>query len=114
MELKDFISETLIEIAQGVNMAKEKYKELGGDVNPHNLKQIEGGLMYGKEIPIQSVAKLLCNVQFEIALTDGNKEGSSNGIGVFLGYFSAGGKTDSANEHQSFTRVKFNVPVQLP
>jgi hypothetical protein len=114
MELKKLISDTLIQIAEGVNDAKAKYQELGGDVAPKNMKQVEGGIPYAKEIPIHSNANLLSNVQFEVSLTDNNSEGSSTGIGVLLGYFNIGGKDESSTQHQAFTKIKFNIPVKLP
>lgn len=113
MELKKLISETLIQIAEGVNDAKANYKKLGGDVAPKNMKQVVGDIPYAKEIPMGD-ATFISNVQFEVSLSDNNSEGSSTGIGVLLGYFNVGGKDESSTQHQAFTKIKFNIPVKLP
>lgn len=114
MELKEFVSSTLTQIAEGVKMAQDSYKSLGGEVNPKGFQQVSGDIPYGKEIAIKSNASLLCNVQFEVALTSDNSSGSTGGIGVLFGAVSIGGKTNEEARQTSLTKVKFNVPVKLP
>ena len=114
MELKDFVTITLTQIAEGVKNAQESYTGLGGVVNPKGLKMVEGGIPYGKVTPLNGEAVLLCNVQFEVSLTSGNTSNNAGGIGVLFGTFSIGGKSGEEERQTSFTKVKFNVPVKLP
>lgn len=114
MELSKFISDTLTQIAEGVNGAKQKYKELGGAVCPSGYKQVEGGLPYAKETPIHGQASLMSVVEFEVSLTNDHSGSATGGIGVLFGAVNIGGKTESASSTVSLTRVKFNVPVKLP
>jgi len=114
MELSEFITGTLISIAQGVVQANEKYRALGGEVNPKGFRQIEGGIPYGKQTPGQTEAIPLSNVIFEIALTEESKDNATGGIGVLLGAFGTSGKIENSSETQNVTKVKFNVPVKLP
>lgn len=114
MELKDFITNTLTQIAEGVKNSQESFKKLGGTVNPSGLRQISGDIPFGKDTPIQGDAHLLCNVQFEVSLTSDNASNASGGIGVLFGSLSIGGKAGSENKEISLNKVKFNIPVTLP
>lgn len=114
MELKDFVTNALTQIAEGVKNAQDTYKSLGGEVNPGKFKQIEGGFPYGKTTPIQGDAELLCNVMFDVSLTSENSSNNSGGIGVLFGAISIGGKSGDEERQVSLTRLKFNVPVKLP
>ena len=114
MELKDFISTTLAQIAQGVKDAQTVYEELGGVVNPKGLQEIKGDISYGKIDSLHKNAILLCDVQFEVSLTSDNSENSSGGIGVLFGAISLGGKSGNEDRETSLNKVKFNIPVKLP
>lgn len=114
MELKDFVTNTLVQIAEGVRNASEAYTRAGGDVMPSGFLQVEGGIPYGKTTPIDGEASLLCNVAFDVTLTSENTTNNSGGIGVLFGAVSIGGKSGGEEREVSLTRVKFNVPVVLP
>ena len=114
MELKEFITNTLSQIAEGVKDAQVIYKNVGGVVNPNGLKQVEGGIPYGKTTPIHGEAHLLCNVQFEVSLTNDSGSNKSGGIGVLFGALSIGGKAGEEEKQSSLTKVRFNIPVKLP
>ena len=115
MELKEFISSTLTQIADGVRDAQKHYSEIGGVVNPGNLNRVEGTtILYGKVDPQYRSAILLCNVHFEVSLTSEDKSSSSGGIGVFLSAVSLGGKTSDSDSKSSLNRVTFDVAVSLP
>lgn len=113
MDLKDFVSNALTQIAEGVKNAQAPYKEMGGVVNPGGLTQIEGDITYGKT-ELSQTAIPLCNVRFEVSLTSDSSSNSSGGIGVLLGVFSTSGKTGEEERQISLTKVKFDVPVKLP
>lgn len=107
MELKEFITETLTQIAEGVKDASPKYKELGG-MAPYyesNVSAISGGV---------AIKDKVVNVEFEVALTNTNKDGGKAGIGVALSIVRAGIDKSKSIEEESLTRVKFNVPIALP
>ena len=114
MELKDFISTTLTQIAEGVKESQVKYNELGGAVNPEGFKLVSGSIPFGKKMPIEGDARLLCNVQFNVSLTSDNAANSSGGIGVLFGALTIGGKSGEEERETSLTSVSFNIPVLLP
>lgn len=114
MELRDFISNTLKQIAEGVQLSQERFSELNGAVNPSHLQQISGEIPYGKEIGLKGYAKILCNVQFEVSLTSDNTTNTNGGIAVLFGALSLGGKQSTESKDVALNRVKFNIPIVLP
>lgn len=115
MELKEFISSTLTQIAEGVRDAQSHYSEIGGVVNPGNLKSVEGtSIMYGIVDPNYLSVHLLSNVHFEVTLATEDKSSNSGGIGVFLSAVSLGGKSSDSDSKTSLNKVTFDVTVSLP
>lgn len=114
MQLKQFISETLIQIADGVSEAKPHFEELGGTVNPREFDEVTGEVISAKYRSGRNNIRLLCNVQFEVALTSDNSTEGKAGIGVFWGEIGIGAKNAESARDVSFNKVKFNVPIQLP
>ncbi len=102
MELKEFITNTLVEIATGVNDAKSAYLELNGEVNPD------------EQFQIGDRSKPACNIDFEVALSENTATKGNKGIGVALSFVSADGSKSTENEINSLTKIKFTVPVILP
>lgn len=116
MNLKEFITSTLIEIAEGVNDAMPVYKKLNAAVNPSNL--CKDGFLYfqGSNRPghTEDYRFSLSNIEFEIGLTDNNGKEGQSGIGVFFGSVGLGTKTTEQENTKSITKVKFSIPVKLP
>ena len=86
MELRDFISETLIQIVQGINDAQKALKETECVINPRNIEQGD----YAKAI-IKNKAHVVQDVSFNIALTSTSSDGNT-----------------------SNTNISFSVPVVFP
>lgn len=111
MDLKDFVKNTLTQIVEGVIEADKELQEKGASVNPiggnFDQKQV-GGRVWGFDDGITE------SVNFDVALTNSEKEGTSGGIGVLLGSINLGAKGASEESVTSVTRIKFNVPLLLP
>jgi|TARA_R110001606_G_C15358805_1_gene648292 hypothetical protein len=103
MELKDFISNSLVDIQEGVEDAIKRVDEKGttGVVNPHLVN-------------VKTRASLMQNVQFDIAVTASDKEGQGvkGGIKVVGIAIGADGKTSS--ETSVVSRIQFNIPIIPP
>jgi hypothetical protein len=74
MELKDFIRESLTQIVDGALAAHEQMKEKGAAVNPVPMGQ--AAIITGAAIHIE-------NVEFDVALTDAEKQATEGGLGSF-------------------------------
>jgi len=108
MELKEFIRETLEQIIQGVSAASAVVEKHGGTINPHKAWFRRDGQtnQYNSGVPH--------DVEFDVGLTSFNKNGSTEGIGVFLGSVNLGKKNDTGSEQTAVTRVRFSIPLVLP
>ena len=111
MDLKEFISEALVQIISGVADAQEKIASIGGKISPglmgtHTTLAAHGFIPSGG-----GTAQV---VQFDVALTVKEGSGTKGGIGIVAGIVSLGSTGQSNSENSSVSRVKFGVPVVLP
>lgn len=112
MDLKDFISEALIQIVEGVSVAQGPIREKGGEVSP----KLSGGPSLNSAhgfIQAKSGGQAQL-VQFDVALTVKDEAGAKGKIGVVSGLFNIGGGTDLRSENASVTTIRFKVPLILP
>ena len=112
MDLKSFVSQTLIQIVEGVNEAHSAVKAKGASVNPSfagDVKNLPKSGFYH----IGSGQLAQC-VEFDVALTVSEGTDTKGGIGVFSGVINLGSSGQSTNESVSVSRVKFTVPLGLP
>lgn len=111
MDLRDFVAETLIQIADGVKQAQEKTTGTGARVNP----RLTGGATHAAQhgfLPASGAPAQI--VQFDVALTVKEGTGTKGGIGIFAGAITIGSSGQSNAENSSISRVKFCVPLSLP
>lgn len=111
MDLKDFVSETLVQIVSGVVDAQARSEELGAKISP----RLTGGANYAVQhgfLAAEGGATQV--VQFDVALTVKEGTGTKGGIGIVAGVISLGSTGQTSEENSSVSRVKFGVPVTLP
>mgnify|MGYP001240455631 CR=1 FL=1 len=111
MDLRDFVSETIVEIITGVKDAQDKAQKLGGAVNPKLTSNSDYASQHGFLRSSGGPAQI---VQFDVALTIKEGTGTKGGIGIFAGAINLGSSGQSSNENSSVSRVKFSVPIILP
>jgi len=113
MELKDFVSEALTQIVEGVHEAKDKVKDKGAEINP----RLMGGIDYvakhggGLETSNGNIAQI---IEFDVAVTIVEGKGTKGGIGIVAGAINLGSSGQSSTENSSISKIKFNVPLALP
>lgn len=111
MDLKEFVSQTLSQIIDGVTDAQDSVSDKGGEINPHlntSHEQLgKQGFLFTSEGPAQIV-------QFDVALTVTEGTGTKGGIGIFAGAINLGSSGESSAQNSSVSRVKFSVPLRLP
>ena len=110
MELKDFISETLTQMMEGVKNAQEKAKEFGAIVNPPTSSHKENTVSIGDLGEYQRIQ----TIEFEVALPSTSTNDTQKGISVaFAGIGAKGGK--GSNEQNSIAnKIRFEIPIALP
>lgn len=111
MNLDEFISETLKAIIKGVRDSQEFAHENGARVNPIRKHEINTKTIYYKN---EDGMRALTDIDFDIAVTASNQQGSGIDGGIKVFSVSLGGKLEDKNIHETVSRVKFNVGVVLP
>jgi hypothetical protein len=92
MELKEFISETLKQINDGLQDGSSHLKQKGGEgVDNHYF-----------------------NVSFDLAITTNNEENTDIGGKISIAsIFKAGGEIEKNNSTSNYSRIQFQVPVHV-
>jgi hypothetical protein len=111
MDLKDFVSQTLTQIIEGVGEAHSIANQHNAEVNPqiisnHN-EMGKQGILWGINGAVQIV-------KFDVALTVTEGSGTKGGIGVFAGAINLGSSGQSQSSNMSVSRVQFCVPLAMP
>jgi hypothetical protein len=103
VKLKDFVTETLKEIFDGVVDAQEYCSRTGSG------GEVASGTRYKTRDGTAAQS-----IEFDVAVTTTEGTETKGGIGVFVGPVGLGsqGKSDASNT--SVSRIKFSVPVVFP
>lgn len=117
MNLRDFIRETLSEIADGVAEADEKVAARGGAVNPRDVvanKSGEGPYGYYAEDKKGTYRRAVESIEFDVVVSAAEGKETKGGIAIHVGAIGVGsaGKSDQSSSSQS--RIKFRIPMLLP
>lgn len=104
MELKDFVSKTLIDIVEGVKDAQVLAREYDASINPANT----GILTSSKTIMAKDNGNItfLQRVDFSLSLQEYSSIDGKIGIKVVM----AGGELHNMTEN----KVSFCIPIALP
>lgn len=105
MKLQEFITNALVDIASGVNAAREKTEEMGIKVGLPLYYAGSGGYLTSSN----SGKPATDHIEFDIAVTVSQESGTSGGIQVLSAIF---GKAEQSNKLENITHIKFKLPVQ--
>ena len=115
MELKQFVSTTLVAVVEGVVDAQSKCQEAatGAHINPGGLLRTTSSISQDA-IWDNSENNFARTVSFDVAVTveDGSKTDAK--VGVLSGFLSLGAGGESSNKQLAVNRVQFSVPVLFP
>jgi hypothetical protein len=112
MELKDFVSQVLTQIVEGVKAAQEGEDERNGVVNPLISTGVSEIHKQGHLLSIHG--QVVQVVKFDVAVTVEEGTGTKGGIGVFAGAIGLGSQGESKASQSSVSRIQFEVPISLP
>ena len=112
MDLKEFISMTLIQIVEGVADSAARAAELGGSVSP----AFSAGST-GKHIGYKADGsnQPVYGIEFDVAVVASSNTSAEGGAKLTIAtVFSAGGKAGEAAKEETTSRIRFLVPLSLP
>jgi hypothetical protein len=118
IELKDFIVESLRQIIEGVDTARNELIGTGAMIAPRMT-----GMIMRKEGNSQLLGNAgtgfgdnfsnLYAVEFDVAVVYSQESGGHAKIGVLAGVLGAGGGIDDKDSNTQHSHVKFTVPLAL-
>ena len=111
MELKEFVTEALLQISSGIEDAQRKLQEGGSTtrINASMTKDDTGNLVTGGR------RHAIEYVEFDVAILASSGTETKAGVGLTVASLlnlSAGGKSNESKGMES--RIKFRVPVAFP
>lgn len=105
MDLKEFTTQTLVQIVEGVNEVNRQLGQIGGFVPNVNI-------MNSRRY-ISGTQEDVVDVEFDVAITATESDGKSGGAGIKVVAFNLGGNVESKIENQTISRVKYTLPLVL-
>lgn len=112
MDLKEFVKETLVQIAAGVRDSQDAVREIGGIVNPATLTRTNGAGSYFSTVDdIHHVFFVDFDVAVSVTENTGTNASAKLNVATLLS-LNAGGQ--SAASSAATNRLTFKVPLALP
>ena len=121
MELKDFISSTIEEIARGILTASDQLKDTNAIVSPHNFKiNSHDSQAFGRtKNPdivdhVDGNTRVVQKVDFDIAVTVDEADKANAGAKISVLSIGLGAGVETESKTGTNSRIKFAVPVVFP
>ena len=100
MELKQFVSESLSQIIEGIKTAQA-----------NSLDSRKEGSYINPEIRGANDPRI---IEFDIAVSVTKDDSVTGGAGIFIGPVTLGTKAEAQASNSSISRIKFSVPTRFP
>lgn len=97
MELKNFISKTLIEIIDGIKDAQSHAIENQAVIAPQVV-----------------VTRKVNTIKFNVAVTTVDGSNAEGGAGIFVGPITIGGRVETGQSSEATSRIEFEIPMYYP
>jgi hypothetical protein len=118
MQLNEFISETLVQIAKGIDAANAQLADSTAKVNPLNVYPIDekySSTIYGHiqkgGLAVNPVVHL---IRFDVAVFAAEGKETKGGIGIMVGTIGLGTQGKSDASASTTSRIQFGIPMLLP
>ena len=111
MDIKEFVKESLLQLAESINEANAELEERGA--------YIPSGDMIGEGVLFTEVkgtkTRHFVKVEFDLAVTVSQEQASNGGGGLSIASFAnLGVKSESKEGKVDVSRIKFMIPMVLP
>jgi hypothetical protein len=112
MELKDYVSQTLIQIIEGVEAAQEIAKAKGAIINGQGMVFARGQNSGSYHNSFDG--RVYQPIEFDVAITTMESDNAKGGFGIFVGPIGAGVQGQTGSQNSSQNNIKFSIPLALP
>ena len=116
MNLQEFITQALVQIAKGVSDADRQLADVGAIVNPRHVQgaHADKSNIYGYVSEKTEYLRAVHTVEFDVAVTATEGKETKGGIGIVVGFVGLGSQGRSEESNASISRIKFHIPIALP
>ena len=110
MDLKEFTKQTLIQIVEGAASVNDELAVRGAYIPYSNLRDSN----MASSVDEERISRVVINVNFDVAITTTDTEGSNGGGGLKVaGFFRVEGNAENKVENQTISRIKYTLPLVL-
>lgn len=110
MDLKEFTTQTLVQIVEGAIEANAQLLTMSSFVPTTNIvKPKDYCVAYDSE----GAQRLMHYVDFDVAITATESDGKSGGAGIRVASLTFGGNIESKIENQTISRIKYSLPIVI-
>lgn len=111
MDIKDFVKESLMQIADSINEVNMELKEKGTYIPSGDI--VGEGVLFS--VIKDSKTRHFIKVEFDLAVTVSQEHGSSGGGGLSIASLAnVGIKGEDKEGKEEISRIKFMIPIALP
>jgi len=110
MELKEFVSQSLLQIFEGVKQAQSQTSNTGGTIAAN---AVSSRPQHPSVIGWHHNSPLIA-IDFDVSVTTQDIAKDKAGLGIFVAAFAIGGQIGSESLNNQLSRLRFSVPVILP
>ena len=116
MNLREFISQSMLEIVQGIRDSQQEARKLLAEVNPLLSK---GDIPNSRtDIAPPGIGQVgyaphTLFIEFDVAVLATTDSKNKGGFGLFVAGFGAGAVSESTNANTTHSRIKFTLPLSL-
>lgn len=108
MDLKEFTTQTLVQIVEGAIEANAQLSRSNSFVPTTDTLGCPKD-----ELEARWEKPLMHNVDFDVAITTIESDGKSGGAGIRVASLALGGNIESKIENQTISRVKYSIPIVI-
>ncbi|MHC4404562.1 MAG: hypothetical protein ACYTG0_33320 [Planctomycetota bacterium] len=110
MQLAEFIEESLVQMIQGVKKAQDKTRDTDAEIAPAGLAKFADDQTQIMFKPGQGLVNM---VEYDVAVTTGEKTSAQGGIGIVMAVLGVGAQAKMEDSSSAIHRIKFSIPVVL-
>lgn len=115
MELKDFVEQSLVQIARDIESASKALEDTNAHINPKNIYvNSDNRQNYGRLVQKQDLNPVVELVEFDVAVHASEGTETNGKIGISVGSIGLGAVGKSQESNRSESRIKFKIPVVFP
>lgn len=114
MELKDYISETLVQITEGIIDAQSRLADKDVVINPAKSFGVKGDYWIGRDQESGPVIRRVQEVEMKVGVVSSEEVTGDGGAKVHLGVLNLGAGLGEKGTERNENFVRFTVPVSFP